>query len=120
MLEGMPVIRSLALPTLLALAACTGGPGGGRLGLGGLNVSGLVDPAASQRRGAVEVAVKSAFPGILDDIDAGGGQSLSRAFDAAGVPPDDRPARLLQLRGDLGLYRSNPGALVAALMLYGA
>mgnify|MGYP004540382017 CR=1 FL=1 len=104
------MIRSLALPLLLVLtlAACASGPGA------------LLDPALAQRRGAVEVAVKSAHPGILEEIDAGGGPALSRALDAAGVPPEDRPARLLQLKGDLGLYRANPGALVAALVLYGA
>lgn len=104
------MIRPLLLAALLALPGCAGG----------LNVGALVNPAEAQRRGAVEVAVKGAFPGILDEIEAGSGPSLSRAFDAAGVPPGDRPARLIQLRGDLGLYAANPGALVTALMLYGA
>ncbi|WP_246045502.1 hypothetical protein [Rubellimicrobium roseum] len=103
------MIRFLALSALLTVGACAQG----------LNVGALVDPAEAQRRGAVEVAVKSAYPGLLDEIEAGGGPSIGAAFDAAGVPPQDRPARLLQLRGDLGLYEANPGALVAALMLYG-
>jgi hypothetical protein len=101
--------RPLLLAALLALGACSQG----------LDVGALVNPAEAQRRGAVEVAVKSAYPGILDQIEAGGGPDLARAFDAAGVPPGDRPARVIQLRGDLGLYGANPGALVAALMLYG-
>lgn len=101
--------RRLALSALLALAACTGG----------LNVVGLLDPSQAQRRGAVEVAVKGAFPAILDEIEAGEGPNLSLALDAAGVPAQDRPSRLVQLRGDLGLYEANPGALVAALLLYG-
>lgn len=103
------MIRSLLLLALLAVPACTQG----------LNVGALVDPAEAQRRGAVEVAVKSAYPGILDEIGAGGGPSITRAMEAAGVPVGDRPARIIQLRGDLGLYEANPGALVAALMLYG-
>ena len=102
-------MRAPALLLLLALAACAPS----------LNVGALVDPAEAQRRGAVEVAVKSAYPGILDEIGAGGGPALSAAMDAAGVPPGDRAARLLQLQGDLGLYASNPGALAATLLLYG-
>lgn len=103
------MIRPLLLLALLALPACTQG----------LNVGALVNPVEAQQRGAVEVAVKSSWPVILDEIEAGGGPNLSRAMEAAGVPPGDRPARVIQLRGDLGLYQANPGALVAALMLYG-
>ncbi|MGR3463939.1 hypothetical protein [Limimaricola sp.] len=71
------------------------------------------------RRGAVEIAVKADFAAVIADIVAGGGPALERAFDAAGVPQSDRPARRLQLSGDLGLYESNPGALVTALLLWG-
>lgn len=102
-------MRRLALAALLLAAGCAGG----------LDVGALVDPAEAQRRGAVELAVKSAHPRILADIDAGGGPAIEAAMDAAGVPPQDRPARLAQMRGDLGLYEANPGALVTALMLYG-
>ena len=98
-----------ALPLIALLSACTGG----------LDLGALVDPVQAQRRGAVEVAVKGAYPGIIEEIEAGGGPSLLRALDEAGVPPQDRPARLVQLRGDLGLYDANPGALVTALLLYG-
>lgn len=103
------MIRPLLLALLLALPGCTAG----------LDLSAIADPAAAQRRGAVELAVKGAFPGILGEIEAGGGPSLSRAMDAAGVPAGDRAARLVQLRGDLRLYEANPGALVSALLLYG-
>ncbi len=99
-----------ALLFALALSACTPG----------LNLGAALDPLQAQRRGAVELAVKSAFPDILDEIEAGDGPSLTRAFDAAGVPQADRPARTLQLNGDLGLYAANPGALVTALLLYGS
>ncbi|WP_210526586.1 hypothetical protein [Rubellimicrobium arenae] len=103
------MIRSLSICLVLLLGACTQGA----------NPVSLLNPAEAQRRGAVEVAVKSTFPGILDEIEAGGGPAISGAMDAAGVPAQDRPARLLQLRGDLGLYESNPAALAAALVVYG-
>ena len=103
------MFRPLLLAALFTLSACTGG----------LNLGAVVNPAEAQRRGAVEVAVKGAFPGILDEIEVGAGPNLVRAMDAAGVPPQDRPARVIQLRGDLGLYEANPSALVTALMLYG-
>jgi len=102
-------MRRLVLLGLLLSTGCTGG----------LNVGALVDPSGASRRGAVEVAVKSAYPGILDEIEAGGGPAIDAAFDAAGVPSQDRAPRLIQLGGDLGLYEANPGALVAALTLFG-
>lgn len=98
-----------AILALLLLAAC------GRT----LDVAALVDPREAQRRGAVEVAVKSAFPGILDEIAAGGGPGIDAALAAAGVPPGDRAARILQLDGDLALYAANPAALAAAILVYG-
>ncbi|NAZ36796.1 hypothetical protein [Rubellimicrobium sp. CFH 75288] len=84
-----------------------------------LNLPALVDPAQAQRRGATEMAVKSAFPQILAEIEAGGGPALTRAMDTAGVPPGDREARTRQLQGDIALRGGNAAALVAALMLYG-
>jgi hypothetical protein len=99
----------LILVTLL-LASCAPG----------LDFAGLTNPASAQRRGAVELAVKGDFPAILDEIEAGAGPNLLNAFDAAGVPAGDRPARVVQLRGDLGLYQANPGALVTALLLFGS
>ena len=103
------MIRSLLLGAMLLLGGCAQG----------LNVGALVNPADAQRRGAVEIAVKSSYPDILDEIEQGGGPAISGAMDAARIAPGDRPARLLQLQGDLGLYEANPGALVSALMLYG-
>lgn len=101
--------RILLLFALVGLSACASG----------LDLGSLANPADTQRRGAVEVAVKGAYPRILSEIEVGGGADLQRALDAAGVPLEDRPARLIQLRGDLSLYETNPGALVAALLLYG-
>ncbi len=63
--------------------------------------------------------MKGGYPAILDEIEAGTGPNLWRAFDAAGVPISDRSARTTQLQGDLGLFEANPGALVAAILLYG-
>lgn len=75
--------------------------------------------AYAQRRGAVEVIVKSNFDAIITDIRNGGGPVLTEAMDTAGIPLRDRPARIIQLQSDMGLYQSNPGALVTALMVYG-
>ncbi|KQI72447.1 hypothetical protein AN191_05280 [Loktanella sp. 5RATIMAR09] len=80
----------------------------------------LFDNAAyAQRRGTVEVIVKSNFDAIIFDIASGGGPVLTDAMDAAGIPPRDRPARVIQLRSNLGLYQANPDALVTTLMVYG-
>jgi hypothetical protein len=99
---------------LLPLAACTG--------------EGLLFPVPSMtpteaaasldRRGAIEVYVKSNHPAIVGDIDAGGGATLTSAMDIAGIPLEDRPTRLIQLRSEAAAYRASPGALVSVLMLY--
>jgi hypothetical protein len=73
-----------------------------------------------QRRGQVELLVKSNHPALLDQIAAGTGPILAQAFDTAGVPEPDRPARIIQLQSDLGLYAANPEALIVALMVYGS
>ena len=73
-----------------------------------------------QRRGKVEVIVKSEFDAIISDIQSGGGPTLTRAFDEAGVPDEERATRAFQLNNDLGLYAGNPGALVTAIMVYGS
>ena len=79
----------------------------------------LENAAYNERRGRVEVIVKTNHAAILDDILAGGGPTLTDAMDAARIPAEDRPARIIQLRSDFGLYQTNPGALVVALMVYG-
>ncbi|WP_296427829.1 hypothetical protein [Yoonia sp.] len=71
------------------------------------------------RRGLVEIIVKANFAEISRDIRAGGGPVLTRAMVAAGIPPADRPTRLIQLQSNFGLYAQSPGALVTTLMLYG-
>lgn len=74
----------------------------------------------TERRGAVELIVKTNHTALLAEIAAGGGPTLTRAMDAAGVPAGDRAARILQMQGDLPVYRSNLEALTTAFLLYGA
>ena len=81
--------------------------------------NGLSNAAYQQQRGTVELIVKSEFPAILADISASGGPVLTRAMAAAGILPQDRPTRIIQLQSDYGLYAANPGALVTALMVFG-
>ena len=101
----------LTLPFLILLGACAGeNPFTGV-------TSALTAP--DRQRGAVELAVKAEFPQIIAQIDAGGGPALSAAFDAAGVPQEDRPARIIQLQRDASLYQSNPGALTQTLLVWG-
>jgi len=89
-----------------------------------LPISGIVtatqNVAYSQRRSQVEVNVKSNFNAIIQDKLAGGGPALSEVINIAGVPMTDRPARIIQLQSDIALYNTAPGALVTALMVYGA
>tara|TARA_R110002167_G_scaffold4572_2_gene21535 strand:- start:62099 stop:62449 length:351 start_codon:yes stop_codon:yes gene_type:complete len=72
----------------------------------------------SQRRGAVELLVKSNHPALVDQINAGAGPVLSQVMETAGIPVPDRPTRIIQLQSNLGLYAANPGALVTTLMLW--
>ena len=83
-------------------------------------VGGVIGSAEYQkRRGDVEVIVKSNYEAIKGDIRGGGGPVLTKAMNAARIPERDRPARIIQLQSDMGLYDTTPGALVTALMLYG-
>lgn len=82
--------------------------------------NGIENAAYQQRRGQVEVIVKSNFPDILDEISIGSGDTLTSAMNAANIRGEERPARILQMQGDLMLYQNNPEALVVALMVYGS
>lgn len=88
-----------------------------------LPISGLTTAATnavySERRGTVEVLVKSNHPALIDQINAGNGPILTQAMNAARIPQEDRETRIFQMQSDLGLYQANPGALVTALMVYG-
>lgn len=84
-------------------------------------ISTAVENAAyNERRGAVELLVKTNHPALLQDIRTGGGPTLTDAMATAGVPLTDRDARIVQMQRDFGLYQNTPGALVTALMAYGA
>lgn len=74
----------------------------------------------NERRGAIELFVKTNHPALMADIGRGGGPALTEAMGLANVPPEDRPARVIQLQADAGLYAANPGALTVALMVYGS
>jgi hypothetical protein len=110
------------LITLTLVTACTGEANhlGNPLLLPVSAIGTVFDNAVySERRGRVEVIVKSQFDTIKSDIRAGGGPVLTMAMDAAGVPLGDRPTRIIQLQSDMGLYENGPGPLVTALMVYG-
>ncbi|MEL6682277.1 MAG: hypothetical protein AAFQ09_06500 [Pseudomonadota bacterium] len=112
----------LSLIALILLGACSneashlGNPL--LLPLSGLGTA-AENAAYNQRRGRVELIVKSNHDAILSEIDAGDGPILTEAMDAAGIPDRDRPARIFQMQGDIGIYETSPEALVVALMVYG-
>ena len=111
------------LITVLLVTACTQEANhlGNPLLLPVTGISTVIGNAAyEKRRGEVELIVKSNYEAIKTDIRAGGGPVLTKAMDAAGIPMRDRPARILQLQSDIGLYQTTPGALVTALMVYGS
>ena len=81
-------------------------------------ISTIVGNAAyEKRRGEVELIVKSNYPQIKNDIQAGGGPVLTEAFDIAAVPAQVRAPHTLQLQSDLALYETNLDALVVAIMV---
>jgi hypothetical protein len=80
--------------------------------------TGIGNAVYSHRRGQVEIYVKTHHTAIVTDIANGGGDNISQAMDIAGVPDQDRPARLIQLRSDQALYQTSPEALITALMVY--
>ncbi len=115
----LPLFALVILPVVLG--GCTNGMTGNPVLFPGIELNAAAsDPAYQQRRGAVEITVKTGFPAILTEIENGGGPILTDAMDKAGVPAQDRPARIIQLQSDFALYEVNPGALVSALMVYGS
>ncbi|MCG3267703.1 hypothetical protein [Yoonia sp. I 8.24] len=80
--------------------------------------TGISNATYNQRRGQVEVYVKSNHTAIMADITNGGGDHIAQAMDIASIPTEDRPARLIQLRSDQALYQTSPEALITALMVY--
>lgn len=109
-----------ALPALILLSACNEGgltlynPFNGR-------AVANVDPQGfAERRGQVEIAVKSRFDDVLRDISTAGGPALTAAMDAAEIADEDRPARIALLQANLEIYRTNPDALISALVPIGS
>ncbi len=115
-------MRLLTLIPLALVAACSNEANhlGNPLLLPINGLTTLFENAAyNERRGRVEVLVKSNWPMILNEIDAGGGPTLTQAMDAARIPGEERAARITQLQGDREIYANNPGALIVSLMVYG-
>ena len=110
------------LVALVPLAACTGEANhlGNPFTLPSSGIANSIDNAAyNERRGQVEVFVKTNHPALISEIAIGGGPLLNEAFELARVPASDRPARRIQLQSDVSLYKTAPGSLVTALMVYG-
>lgn len=113
-------MRFIAL-MFIPLAACSGEAN--HLGnpfllpLSGLSTA-AENAVYNERRGRVEVFVKTHHQILLTQIAQGGGADLTAVMDISRVPKGDRPARLIQMQGDIGLYQS-PDALVVSLMVYG-
>ncbi len=105
-------MRKLTFVFLALLAACT--PGANPLQRIGTT---LGNAANGETRGPVEIFVKTNHPALIRDIRAGGGPTLTRAFDIANVPQSARAFQTLRLQSDLPLYASNLDALVVALMV---
>lgn len=103
-----PMNRLFALLITLSLCACSWTGERFEHRAGG-------DPSGA----AVEVFVKSNHDGLISDIRSGDGPFLDDALALANVPLADRPARALQLRGNVDLYAVSPSALVSTLLLYG-
>ncbi len=89
-----------------------------------LPISGLTNAiqngAYQQRRGDVEVFVKTNHPALLENIATGSGPALDQAMNLANIAIPDRAARKTQMQGDLELYSQNLEALIVALMVYGS
>ncbi len=75
--------------------------------------------AYGERRGAVEVFVKTNHPALIADIDNGGGDQLIEAMNLARVAAKDRDILTLRLQSERALYARNQEALIVALMVHG-
>lgn len=106
------------LAPLTILAACSVDPNAPSVSMFP-GASGFSNLTQSQRRGEVEVYVKTNHPAIVAQIRSGAGAELAEAYRLAGVPTDEQRIRTLQLRGDIALYQDSPAALVSAILLFG-
>jgi len=106
--------------TSLGLGACTNGANHiGNPLLLPVNALGnsIGNAIYSEKRGKVEVFVKTNHPALIADIQRGGGPTLTQAFYIADVPQSIRAEHTLQLQSDLALYSNNLEALVVAIMI---
>lgn len=71
----------------------------------------------NETRGKVEVFVKTNHARLVADIQNGGGPSLTKVYDLAQVPKNQRAPHTLQLQSDLALYANNLEALIVAIMV---
>lgn len=113
-------MRKFAFIFMTLTAACTGQAN--HLGnplLAPINALGnrIGNAVYSEKRGKVEVFVKTNHPALIADIQRGGGATLTQAFDLADVPQAVRGAHTLRLQSDLALYSNNLDALVVAIMV---
>ncbi len=72
------------------------------------------------RRARVAEHVRAHHPTLIAEIAADGGPHLQQAMHLARVPAQNRDALQRRLRQDLALYRTDPEALIVALMVHGA
>lgn len=112
----MSTPRALAAPLcLVLLAACD-------VGQTPLPIQAVTNPEASieynQRQSDTELFVKTNHEALVRDLRAGGGPTLAEALRTAGVPPEDRETRAIQLSREAETYARSPGALISALMVY--
>lgn len=111
-------MRHIASLAFLALAACTGGANhlGNPLLLPITGITTSIDNAIYDgQRAPVEDYVSLNYDALVTDIEAGGGTTLTQAFDVASVPEADRADFIAAMEGyDL----SQPDNLVVALMVW--
>ena len=79
--------------------------------------AGFGNAVYAQTRGQVEIFVKTNHPALISDIRAGGGATLTEAFDIANVPQAVRGPHVGQLQSELALYSGNIEALIVAIMV---
>lgn len=113
-------MRSVAFVFLMVLSACSNGANHiGNPVLLPIRALGAAssNAAYNQTRGQVEVFVKTNHPALIADLRAGGGATLTQAFDLARVPAQTRAPHTLQMQSDIALYASNLDATVVAIMV---
>lgn len=110
-------MRKIPFIFLGLLAACSsGGTFDGNSPFNRIGTA-IGNAANGEQRGQVEVFVKTNHPALIADIRAGGGPTLTQAFDIIEVPTNIRAGNTIRLQSELALYSANLDALIAALMV---